>query len=76
MSLKGGSCWGVNIRMNEAEKLSLEAIGRFISASQEIQFEAEERQQLYGWVEEYWSSRSTPSRARRHAVYCGATSSA
>jgi len=41
----------VNIRMHEAEKLSLEAIGCFIAASQEIQFEAEDRQQLYGWVE-------------------------
>ena len=51
MSLKGRSCWDVNIRMHEAEKLSLEAIGRFVAASQEIQFEAEERQQLYGWVE-------------------------
>jgi transposase InsO family protein len=51
MSLKGGSCWDVNIRMHAAEKLSLEAIGRFIAASQEIQFEADDRQQLYGWVE-------------------------
>src|SRR5664280_1904131 len=51
MSLKGRSCWDVNIRMHEAEKLSLEAIGCFIAASQEIQFEAEDRQQLYGWVE-------------------------
>jgi len=37
MSLKGRSCWDVNIRMHEAEKLSLEAIGCFIAASQEIQ---------------------------------------
>ena len=51
MSLKGRSCWDVNISMHEAEKLSLEAIGCFIAASQEIQFEAEDRQQLYGWVE-------------------------
>jgi transposase InsO family protein len=51
MSLKGGSCWVVNIRMNHAKKLSLEAIGRFVEASAEVQFEAEDRQQLYGWVE-------------------------
>ena len=51
MSLKGRSCWEVNIRMDEAEKLSLEAIGRFVAASEEIRFEAEDRQQLYGWVE-------------------------
>ena len=52
MSLKGRSCWVVNIRMNDAEKLSLEAIGRFVTASEEVRFEAEDRQQLYGWVEQ------------------------
>jgi hypothetical protein len=36
--------------MMAAEKLSLEAIGRFVEASEEIQFEAENRQQLYAWV--------------------------
>jgi transposase InsO family protein len=51
MSLKGRSCWDVNIRMDDREKLSLEAIGWFVEASQEIHFEAENRQQLYGWVE-------------------------
>ena len=51
MSLKGRSCWDVNIRMDDREKLSLEAMGRFVEASQEIRFEAENRQQLYGWVE-------------------------
>jgi transposase InsO family protein len=51
MSLKGRSCWVVNIRMDDAEKLSLEAIGRFVEASQEIRFASENRHQLYGWVE-------------------------
>jgi hypothetical protein len=51
MSLKGWSCWVVNIRMDDAEKLSLEAIARFVAASGEIRFEAENRQQLHGWVE-------------------------
>src|ERR1039458_3564431 len=51
MSLKGRSCWVVNIRMDDAEKLSLEAIGRFVVASEEVRFEAEDRQQLYSWVE-------------------------
>src|ERR1017187_2752117 len=37
--------------MDDAEKLSLEAIGRFVEACQEIYFEGENRQQLYGWVE-------------------------
>src|ERR1035438_1186837 len=52
MSLKGRSCWVVNIRMVRAEELSLEAIGRFVAASEEVQFEAEDRRQLYGWVEQ------------------------
>ena len=51
MSLKGWSCWVVNIRMVRAEELSLESIGRFVAASEEIRFEAEDRRQLYGWVE-------------------------
>jgi hypothetical protein len=51
MSLKGRSCWDVNIRMDDAEKLSLEAIGQFVSASEDIRFEAQDRQQLYNWVE-------------------------
>jgi transposase InsO family protein len=51
MSLKGRSCWVVNIRMDDAEKLSLEAIGQFVAASEGIRFEAENRQQLYSWVE-------------------------
>ena len=51
MSLKGRSCWVVNIRMDDAEKLSLEGIGRFVEASEEIRFEAADREQLYVWVE-------------------------
>jgi transposase InsO family protein len=52
MSLKGRSCWVVNIRMVRSEELSLEAIGRFVAASEEVRFEAEDRRQLYGWVEQ------------------------
>src|SRR5208283_1743438 len=51
MSLKGRSCWVVNIRMDDAEKLSLEAIGRFVLASEDIRFEGKDREQVYGWVE-------------------------
>jgi hypothetical protein len=51
MSLKGRSCWVVNIRMVRADELSLEAMGQFVSASEEIRFEASDRQQLYDWVE-------------------------
>ncbi len=37
--------------MHEAEKLSLEAISRFVEASEEIRFESKIRAQVYGWVE-------------------------
>ena len=37
--------------MHEAEKLSLEAIGRFVVASAEVRFESTNREQVYGWVE-------------------------
>jgi hypothetical protein len=50
-SLTGRSCWVVDIGMDDAEKLSLESIGRIVEASEEVQFESENRQQLYGWVE-------------------------
>jgi transposase InsO family protein len=41
----------LNISVHEAEKLSLEAIGRFVEASEEIRFASEGRDQVYGWVE-------------------------
>jgi transposase InsO family protein len=37
--------------MDDAEKLSLEAIYLFVAGSEEIRFEAQDRQQLYGWLE-------------------------
>jgi transposase InsO family protein len=41
----------LNISVHEAEKLSLEAMGRFVEASEEIRFESADRSQVYGWVE-------------------------
>jgi transposase InsO family protein len=41
----------LNISVHEAEKLSLEAIVRFVEASEEIRFEGANRGQVYGWVE-------------------------
>ena len=38
--------------MHDAEKLSRDQIEAFLNASQEIRFEAENRQQTYGWVEQ------------------------
>ena len=37
--------------MNQAEKLTLEEIGRFVEASEGIQFEGHNRNQIYAWVE-------------------------
>jgi hypothetical protein len=51
MGLKGRSCWDVSIRRDDRENLSSETMGRFVEASQEIRFEAENRPQLYRWVE-------------------------
>jgi transposase InsO family protein len=42
----------LNIRVHESEKLSLEAIGRFVEASEDLRFEGENRHQVYGWVEQ------------------------
>ena len=41
----------MNIRVHEAEKLSLEQIRLLVSASEGVRFESEHRQQMYGWVE-------------------------
>ena len=61
--------------MHEAEKLSLEAIGRFVEASEEIRFESKNRQQVYGWVERVLVEQEyARNRARRRVAWCGATS--
>src|ERR1051326_2945409 len=38
--------------MKDSEKLSLEQILAFLEASGEVQFEARDRRELYGWVEQ------------------------
>ena len=38
--------------MHEAEKLTLDQIEAFLNASEEIRFEGENREQVYGWVEQ------------------------
>jgi hypothetical protein len=60
--------------MDDREKLSLEAMGRFVTASEDIRFVVENRQQLYGWVSACWSSTGTLSWARRRGAWCGTTS--
>ena len=39
------------IRVHETEKLSLQQIERFLAAAKEVRFEANERNQVYGWIE-------------------------
>ena len=36
--------------MQQAEKLSLEQIRAFLEASEEVEFEAEKREEIYGWI--------------------------
>jgi len=74
MSLKGRSCWVVNIRMVRAEILSLEAMGRFLSASEEVRFEAADRQQLYQWVEQVLAGQQYGSLGKPARGLVGSTS--
>jgi transposase InsO family protein len=41
----------LNISVQEAEKLSLEEIRRFVEASEATRFAGEKREQVYGWIE-------------------------
>jgi transposase InsO family protein len=53
----------LNIRVQNGERLSLEQMRAFLEASQEVEFEAAKRSELYGWVtrtlceQEYWKQR-------------------
>ena len=56
---------GLNIRMENTEKLSLEQIRVFLQASQEVRFEATQRREMYDWMartlcyQEYWKQKRT-----------------
>jgi transposase InsO family protein len=41
----------VNVSVQQAEKLTLEGIRRFVEASEELRFEGHKREQVYAWVE-------------------------
>lgn len=41
----------MNVSVSQAKSLSLEAIGRFVEASEGIQFEGKTREEIYAWVE-------------------------
>ena len=52
MSLREGevACWELIISMKNGERLSLEQIRTFLAASEEFRFEANHREEVYGWV--------------------------
>ena len=51
--------------MHDAEKLSLDQIEAFLNASEEIRFEAENRKQTYGWVEQVLRQQQYPKQGRK-----------
>jgi transposase InsO family protein len=51
--------------VHEAEKLNLEQIEAFLKASEGIRFEGENRQQVYGWVEQLLRQQQYQKQGRR-----------
>ena len=51
--------------MHEAEKLSLDQIEAFLNASQQIRFEGENREQIYGWLEQVLRQPQYPKQGRK-----------
>jgi transposase InsO family protein len=51
--------------VHEAEKLSLDQIEAFLNASEEIRFEGENREQIYGWVEQVLRQQQYPKQSRK-----------
>jgi hypothetical protein len=53
----------LNISVENTEQLSLEQIRAFLQASQEVRFEATQREEIYGWMtrtlchQEYWKQK-------------------
>ena len=53
MSLRSESgCWGLIIRVEQPEKLSLEQIRAFLAGAGPVEFVGEDRKQRYGWVDQ------------------------
>ncbi len=50
--------------MRQAEKLSLDQIRAFLEASEEVQFEGEKRDEIYGWVSQTLQIHSYGKRSR------------
>jgi len=51
--------------VHEAEKLTLDQIEAFLNASEEIRFEGENREQVYGWVEQVLRQQQYPKQGRK-----------
>lgn len=46
----GPACWELIVSVQNGERLSLEQIRAFLQASEEVQFEASHRNEVYAWV--------------------------
>ena len=44
------ACWVLIVKMQAAEGISLEDIQAFLEASDEVEFRARNKEELYGWV--------------------------
>jgi len=44
------ACWELIVSMKNGERLSLDQIRTFLAASEEFRFEANNREEIYGWV--------------------------
>ena len=45
------ACWDLIVSVDTKQLMSLEQIQAFLKASDEVRFEASDREQVYGWVE-------------------------
>jgi hypothetical protein len=69
--MKGGAfCGRMQLRMQNVEELTAQQIGEFLKGSATIEFQGQNRAELYGWVR--WP-RSTPRKARSSEGRCGHT---
>jgi hypothetical protein len=66
----------MNFHMDRAEESSLEAIGRFVLANENIRIEAQHHQQFYDWVEYVLVGQQYAQKgnAARALPWCGAAS--
>jgi hypothetical protein len=53
------------ISVHETEKLNLQQIEKFLTAPKEVRFEASERKELYGWIEQLLCRQEYMQQGRR-----------